>query len=70
MYEDLNWIKAAASNPSGDCVQLAKMPLGVGVRDSKDPDGPVLTFSTTEIAAFIDGCRSGEFDFLLSDSER
>lgn len=32
------------------------------VRDSKDPNGPVLTFSRDEWLAFIGGVRAGEFD--------
>lgn len=34
----------------------------VYVRDSKDPDGPVLRFSSAEWAAFVAGARAGEFD--------
>lgn len=32
------------------------------VRDSKDPAGPVLTFTPTEWAAFVAGVKAGEFD--------
>jgi hypothetical protein len=46
-------------------VELAAFPDGtVGVRDSKDPDGPVLRFTRTEIGAWIAGVRDGEFDDL------
>jgi hypothetical protein len=34
----------------------------VGVRDSKDRTGPVLTFSPAEWEAFTGGVRDGEFD--------
>jgi hypothetical protein len=37
------------------------------VRDSKHPDGPVLTFTAAEWAAWLDGARKGEFDHLLSE---
>ena len=33
----------------------------VGVRDSKDPDGPKLTFAPDEWAAFTTGIKTGEF---------
>ena len=32
------------------------------VRDSKDPDGPVLRFTAAEWQAFIAGAKDGEFD--------
>lgn len=32
------------------------------VRDSTDPDGPVLEFSPDEWDAFIGGVKAGEFD--------
>ncbi|RSN41756.1 MULTISPECIES: DUF397 domain-containing protein [Actinomadura] len=37
------WRKASRSGENGgDCVELAALPGTVAVRDSKDPDGPVL----------------------------
>jgi hypothetical protein len=35
---------------------------GVHMRDSKDPDGPVLRFTSEEWQAFIAGARHHEFD--------
>jgi len=32
------------------------------VRDSKDPNGPVLEFNATEWDAFLKGAKDGEFD--------
>jgi hypothetical protein len=34
----------------------------MAVRDSKNPDGPVLTFTTREWKAFREGVKGGEFD--------
>jgi hypothetical protein len=46
-------------------VELAAMPDGrVAVRDSKDPNGGVLTFTRAEIRAWLHGVRAGEFDDL------
>ncbi|MFF5263289.1 DUF397 domain-containing protein [Actinomadura viridis] len=43
MNMDLKWRKAEQSSDQGDaCVEVARFPGVVGVRDSKDPDGPRL----------------------------
>jgi len=59
------WIKASASDGnSPDCVEMRRHDGLVEVRDSKDPQGPVLKFHAAEFAAWLDGARSGEFDDL------
>lgn len=59
----LAWRKASASASNGNCVEVAPMPGGgVAVRDSKDPQGPILRFTAAEWAAFADGMAAGEFD--------
>jgi hypothetical protein len=60
----VDWKKSSFSTANGDCVELADTLDGVAVRDSKDPDGPVLTFTRAEWRAFLDGARAGEFDDL------
>jgi hypothetical protein len=37
------------------------------MRDSKNPDGPVLYFTEAEWDAFIGGVKDGEFDDLLDE---
>jgi hypothetical protein len=58
------WRKSSHSNGNGgDCVEVADLDGGArAVRDSKEPTGAALTFSTSEWAAFTAGVRSGEFD--------
>lgn len=46
------WIKANASGTGSDCIEVAKLAVGLGVRDSKRPAGCVLRFSATEFALF------------------
>jgi len=59
----LSWIKSSFSYAQGSCVEVASLPDGgVGVRDSKDPSGPVLRFTPGEWYAFLGGARNGEFD--------
>ena len=62
----VEWRKSRASNPRGDCVELAGLAGGgVAVRNSRDPHGPVLLYTRAEIAAFVLGAKAGEFDDLV-----
>jgi hypothetical protein len=61
---DTPWIKATRSGPQGDCVELRRHTGAVEVRDSKDPDGPVLRFTPSEFTAWLDGAKQAEFDHL------
>jgi uncharacterized protein DUF397 len=59
------WRKSSASNPSGNCVELAALADGgVAVRNSRYPAGPALIYTRAEVAAFLAGVRNGEFDDL------
>jgi hypothetical protein len=44
------------------CVEVAHQNGTVKVRDSKDPNGPQLSFSEAEWVAFIRGAMKGEFN--------
>lgn len=62
MMTKAKWRKASFSDANGACVELADTGDAVAIRDSKDPDGPVLRFTKTEIDAFLKGVKSDEFD--------
>jgi hypothetical protein len=49
------WRKSTrSSGNTGDCVEVAdNLPGVVGVRDSKDPTGPALTFEPSAWRAFV-----------------
>ena len=69
--QDLVWRKATASNPSGNCVELAELDNGaIAMRNSRHPAGPILVYTRAEIAAFLDGAVKGEFDDLGASAHR
>jgi hypothetical protein len=66
LLPDLAWRKSRRSNPSGNCVELARLPAGqVAVRNSRHAAGPVLICTRDEMAAFVRGAKDGHFDGLL-----
>ncbi len=55
------WVKSSRSYAMGDCVEVASLPDDrVGVRDSKDTEGPVLRFTPAEWQAFVSDIRDGK----------
>ncbi|WP_067673503.1 DUF397 domain-containing protein [Nocardia miyunensis] len=60
---DAQWFKSSMSTAKEACVEVAWLAAGhVGVRDSKNPDGPALIFTPDEWTAFTSDIRHGEFD--------
>lgn len=60
----IRWVKASASDALNDCVELAEVGESVAMRNSRDPEGPALIFTRSELAAFVDGASKGEFDAM------
>jgi hypothetical protein len=59
----LTWVKSSLSFSNGNCVEVADLPGGgVGVRNSRHPEGEILRFTPDEWQAFVGGARNGEFD--------
>lgn len=61
----LFWLKANRSTANGACVEIASTVGKVAMRDSKDPEGPILVYTPAEFSAFLDGARNGEFDHFV-----
>jgi len=59
------WRKAQRSVGNGACVELAVLDGVVAVRDSKNPDGPILTYTAAEWHAFLDAAKKGKFDITI-----
>ncbi|SDT78875.1 protein of unknown function [Streptomyces sp. TLI_053] len=58
--------KSSFSGGNENCIELAtNLRHFVVVRDSKDPSGPELLFTSDAHTAFITAVASGEFDFDL-----
>lgn len=54
------WRKSTYSSGNGGaCVEVGTAPRAVSVRDSKDPEGPVLAFSRYGWLAFTHDIKSG-----------
>ncbi|WP_405145164.1 DUF397 domain-containing protein [Sphaerisporangium sp. NBC_01403] len=61
-YSGPQWRTASGCN-NGTCVEVAELPHGgVGIRDNKDGNSPVLEFTLDEFRTFVRGVKAGEFD--------
>ncbi|RAY13046.1 DUF397 domain-containing protein [Actinomadura craniellae] len=61
-FADAQWCKSSHSPSQADCVEVAVVPGHVGVRDTKDRHGPVLSFSKTEWRVFLYAAKAGAHD--------
>ncbi|MEV5824784.1 DUF397 domain-containing protein [Spirillospora sp. NPDC052242] len=57
----LRWRKSSYSGVGDDkvCVELGRLPDGVGVRDSKDPDAGHLVLTVDGFAGLVDALKRG-----------
>jgi Domain of unknown function (DUF397) len=60
----VEWRKSTYSGGNGgNCVEVARsLRVAVAVRDSKDPDGPVVAVAPETWRAFTDWVKTGVFD--------
>ncbi len=52
----VQWRKSTRSSGVNDedCVELGRLVLGIGVRDSKNPDGGHLTLTVAQLASLVE----------------
>jgi Domain of unknown function (DUF397) len=62
--EHLEWRKAKRSMNNGNCAEVAAVIGAIAVRDSKDPQGPVLQYPVMSWRSFLTAARNGRFDAL------
>jgi hypothetical protein len=56
----IEWRKASYSSSNGGaCVEVAFVGNAVAVRDSKDPDGPPLSFTSADWDTFTAAIKAG-----------
>ncbi len=53
----LQWRKARRSVNNGACVEAAPVGGQILIRDSMDPEGPVLSYSADAFRAFLDTAK-------------
>lgn len=57
----IQWRKSSHSGDTGNCVEVAFLPSGrIGVRDSKNPAGPILEIHGSDWRDFINWMRTNE----------
>ena len=61
-YPYANWFVTSDSDTQSSCVAVAHLDSETLVRQSREPDGPVLAFTPEEWVKFVAGVKRDEFD--------
>ncbi|MEV3923704.1 DUF397 domain-containing protein [Actinomadura coerulea] len=56
------WRKSSRSNSQQECVEVAKWPTTIGVRDSKNIEGGHLSLDRTTFTGLLARVKSGDLD--------
>jgi hypothetical protein len=64
--DSYQWIKAAKSAETGNCIEMRRHDDAVQVRDTKENgQGPTLTVTSAAFAAWVASAKGGELDHLI-----
>ena len=64
-HDSITW-HTALSCESGACVEVAANQNTILIRNSRQPDGPLIEYTSEEWHAFVSGVKKGDFDNLLN----
>lgn len=56
------WRRSSYSGDGNNCVEVASVPVGVGVRDSKDPGAGVVLVTPAQWRMLSARVRAGDLD--------
>lgn len=57
----VSWRKASYSAGNGECIEVVSVAGRVSVRDSKDPQGPVLSYPGDAFRSFLDAAKKNAY---------
>ncbi len=60
---DISWRRSRHCD-GGACVEVAELGKMIALRESKDPDGPVITFGSDEWRTFVARIKSGTLELI------
>jgi Domain of unknown function (DUF397) len=61
-FQATAWRKSRRSQSQSQCVEIAAVPERRAVRDSKNPHGPALVVTTSELGALLAAIKTGRHD--------
>jgi Domain of unknown function (DUF397) len=59
----LSWRTASHSVGNGACVEIAQVNGQIAIRDSKDPEGPILNYSVRAFRSFLGVTKNGRITY-------